>query len=195
MFVKNYYGVANIVGIYAYTAPARLKPDVISSEEDQEDAIKFDIVMSYTDFENMYPQYGGVYNKRGYLKRSYFTFGKLQWTHILQSKIYERTKEYLKCIFMFKRAKIMPNSSHAYANIVGSCKSCNSRLEGKIFEEPQVGRDITVHFQCIGNFRQYHGDTMKRPLSGTKRSAITKWLIDTNEAPSQIRARMADETM
>lgn len=128
-------------------------------------------------------------------ERAYTVLSQEKWTHIIHDKIQRAlTQKPVFCTFMFKRAKIYPTSSDAFAKIFGYCSECKTSLFGYIESPPADCNDaITINFECKGNFTKPHTLYKKRPLSGTKRTDTAHKLLKENLSATEYCRKQASK--
>lgn len=193
---KNYYDVFRLLDIESKCPSDTDECGLFSDDSispmisDDDDAIRFDIKVTYEDFLKLRPQskkYSDVGQNRKGSTRIYYVFEKRLWTHYFYEKISPSLKQYgCICVFMFKRAKIHLNSDNVCAYLSGSCKECRSVITGKLKTLPDPNKDGLMEFSLNKNASEIvHSKQTKRPLSGELRYDLAKHLVDTNVSPSE----------
>lgn len=126
---KNYYEAFRLLDIepenrnYGEGSSSYSDDSISPVISDDEGAIRFEMKVTYEAFLHLRPQsriYSDIGQNRNYSTRIY-VFGQKLWTHFFYEIIRSSLKQYgCDCVFMFKRAKIHPNSDNLYAYSTGS---------------------------------------------------------------------------
>ncbi|CAH1113199.1 unnamed protein product [Psylliodes chrysocephalus] len=166
-----------------------------STNNSNDSRYSFFVTLNYSEYLNLNPhitkykrtdKYEKKTNLRKSKQRAYISLEPKYWSNILHNKIEKALRSLgYKCTFIFKRCKITLCGKY-FATIYGLCKECKSVLSGYIETEPGENENVTIIFECMGNFSITH-NIAKRPIFGSERKKIGEELITTNIAPSQYR--------